>query len=385
MLLIGAMTLLGPFSIDMYLPGFTAIERELGEQGVERTMAAYLVGIAIGQLIYGPISDRYGRKPPLYVGLLLYVGASLGCAIATSMAMLMTFRVVQALGACCGLVIGRAIVRDRCEPHEAARMFSTLMLIGALGPMVAPMLGGWVVTAFGWRAVFVFLCLLGSVVLIAMHAMLSESRNPAHVVPLGLRNVSRSYLRLLKDGSLVGYSIAGGFAMGSLLCYVTGAPTVLTATYGLTPEQFGWVIGSNGIAFMTASRLNIRSLTRRGPAQVLARAIVWPVLVGIALLAATYLPYLPLWFLLILQFCFFISVGRVNPNVSALALASHGREAGTASSLIGALQSAVAMLAAMAIATFNDGTLRTLANIMMAGVVLCLLSYVLARRATAER
>lgn len=274
------MTAVGPVSIDMYLPGFPLIEREFAETGIEQTMASYLIGLALGQLFYGPISDRFGRKPPLYTGFVLYALGALGCALANSMFMLISMRVLQALGGCAGLVIGRAIVRDRCQPHEAARVFSILMMIVSLGPIVAPTLGGWVVTAFGWRAVFIFQSLLGVSLMIAMHSMMSESRDPAHVVPLNFGKVGRSYLRLLTDRDLVGYSLVGGFAIGALFAYVTGSPTVMTQLYNLSPQQFGWMIGLNGLAFMSASRLNMISLRHRGPAEALARAIWLPVFVG---------------------------------------------------------------------------------------------------------
>ena len=152
LILVAAMSAVGPVSIDMYLPGFPSIVRDFNERGVEATMAAYLVGLALGQLVYGPISDRFGRKPPLYFGFALYAIGSLGCALSQSMTMLILMRILQALGGCAGLVISRAIVRDRCEPHEAARVFSTLMMIVALGPVLAPAVGGMIVTLFGWRA-----------------------------------------------------------------------------------------------------------------------------------------------------------------------------------------------------------------------------------------
>ena len=179
LVLVGAMTAVGPFTIDMYLPGFPEIERDLAEGGVERTMAAYLIGVTVGQLIYGPVSDRFGRKPPLYFGFVLYVLGALGCAIAWDMTMLIVLRVLQALGACGGMVIGRAIVRDRCQPHEAARAFAMLMAIVALGPILAPVLGGWVVSAVGWRGVFIFQALLGVALMIAMHFLLRESLPPS--------------------------------------------------------------------------------------------------------------------------------------------------------------------------------------------------------------
>lgn len=375
LLLVAAMAAVGPVSIDMYLPGFPAIESEFGVRGVETTMAAYLVGIAVSQLFYGPISDRFGRKPPLYFGFVLYALGAAGCALATSMPMLTLMRVVQALGGSSGFVIGRAIVRDRCEPHEAARAFSLLMMIVALGPVLAPAVGGVVVTHFGWRATFWFQAVLGLALLAATHLLLRESRPESAVVPLNLTNVLRTYIRLCKDRPLVGYALVGGFGMGALFAYVTGAPTVLTQRYDLSPQQFGALIGLNGFAFMAASRLNMIALRTLGPGEVLARYVWVPLLLGVALLALTSLWHAPLWMVVVLQLSFFVAVGRVTPNVAALALASHSADAGAASALMGALQSVLGMLSGFAVATFNDGTVSTLAAIMTVGGALTLYSF----------
>jgi DHA1 family bicyclomycin/chloramphenicol resistance-like MFS transporter len=380
LLLVGAMSAVGPFTIDMYLPGFPAIEREFAEDGVERTMAAYLVGITIGQLIYGPISDRFGRKPPLYFGFILYAAGAMGCALAGSMTMLVVMRVLQALGACAGLVIGRAIVRDRCEPHEAARAFAILMAIVALGPIIAPMLGGWVVTVIGWRGVFVFQAALGASLLLLVHGLMSETLAPAAKLPLHPSHIARRYLRLLRDPVLMGYSLVGGFAMGSMFCYVTGAPTVMAETFQLSPQQFGWMLGLNGLAFMTASRLNMLALHDRTPRQVLSEAIAWPTLVGALFLMLAVGLSLPIWAAIGLQLLFFITTARSLPHTSALALAPHGREAGAASAMMGSLQSLTATLAGIAVAIFNDGTLPKLALLMVAGAVLAWVSYVWVRK-----
>ncbi|HEY5807564.1 MAG TPA: multidrug effflux MFS transporter, partial [Povalibacter sp.] len=324
LLLVAAMSAVGPFTIDMYLPGFPDIERDLAEQGVERTMAAYLVGITVGQLIYGPISDRFGRKPPLYFGFALYALGSLGCALAGSLSMLMLMRVTQALGACAGFVIGRAIVRDRCEPHEAARAFATLMAVVAIGPIIAPMLGGWVVTAVGWRGVFVFQALLGVALLIMMHKLLTESLSPSAVLPIHAGDIARRYLRLSKEPILVGYSMVSGFGMGTMFCYVTGAPIVMAETYQLSPQQFGWMLGLNGLAFMTASRINMLALRDRKPKEVLREAIRWPLAVSVLFLVLALCLRLPLWAVISLQLLFFVSTARTMPHTSALALAPHG-------------------------------------------------------------
>jgi DHA1 family bicyclomycin/chloramphenicol resistance-like MFS transporter len=385
LILIGAMTAVGPVSIDMYLPGFSMIESELAEQGVARTMASYLIGIALGQLIYGPISDRYGRKPPLYLGFALYSLGALGCVFASSMNMLMVMRVVQALGACGGMVIGRAIIRDRCQPHEAARAFTMLMMIVSLGPVLAPTLGGWIITGFGWRAVFVFQCLFGVGLLIAMHSMMSESRDPAHVVPLNFMQVSRSYGRLLTDRVFVGYSLVGGFGMGALFCYVTAAPTVLMPLYQLSPQHFGWLLGLNGFAFMSASRINMLSLRRRGPLELVARAIWMPILVAVAFWVLALSLALPFWMIVVLQFSFFISVARVTPHCSALALAPYGREAGSASAMMGSLQSLIATFAGVAVAVFSNDTVSRLALLLVGGAIASGLSFAWTGREKAEQ
>lgn len=379
-MLVGAMTAVGPVSIDMYLPGFPAIESDFAARGVEVTMAAFIIGLAVGQLFYGPISDRFGRKPPLYFGFIVYAIGSLGCALAVNMTMLTVMRVVQALGGCAGMVIGRAIVRDRCEPHEAARAFTTLLMIVALGPVLAPAIGGVVVTFLGWRATFVVQAILGVVLLFAMHKVLTESHLVRDHAAASIGDVMRNYGRLARNRHFSTYSLLLGFSMASMFCYVIGAPKVIIENYGLSPQQFGWLIGMNGLAFMTASILNMRALRTMTPRQVLARYVWISPVLGVVLLVLSMLIDMPLWAVVSLQLLFFLSVGRVNPNVSALALAPHGRSAGTASAFMGATQSALTTCGGLAVAIFNDGTVRTLAAIMATGAVLAILCYLWVRR-----
>jgi DHA1 family bicyclomycin/chloramphenicol resistance-like MFS transporter len=379
LLLVAAMTALGPISIDMYLPGFPLIEAEFGQRGVESTMAAYLLGLTVGQVFYGPLSDRFGRKPPLYVGFVLYAIGSLGCALASTMGTLTLMRVAQALGGGAGMVISRAIVRDRSDVAEAARAFSTLLMIVALGPVVAPAVGGVVVTFFGWRATFLIQAVLGIALMIAMHVVLTETVERSQARTLSIVGVMRGYLRLLLDRRFIAYSLIGGFGMGALFSYVTGAPTVLTQRYDLSPQQFGWLIALNGFAFMTASRLNIVALRTMTPAAALARHVWTPTALSAALFVSSLLWPLPLWMVVVLQLSIFVSVGRLNPNVAALALAPHGQKAGAASALMGAIQSLISTIAGFAVGLFNDGTVATLAAVMMAGTACGLASYAAAR------
>lgn len=369
------MTAVGPVTIDMYLPGFPAIEREFAEQGVEKTMSAYLIGIALGQLIYGPLSDRFGRKPPLYASFVLYALGSFGCTLATDMSTLMVMRVLQALGACGGMVIGRAIIRDRCEPHEAARAFSILMAIVSLGPILAPSVGGVVVTAFGWRGVFVFQVIFAILLLAAMHFVLTESRNTSQIQPISLPTIALNYRSLVRDRAFVGYTLAGAFGMASLFAYVTGAPAVLIENYGLSPQQFGWLLGVNGFAFMAASRINIVALRNKTPAQLVARAIWVPTTIGLILTLITLAVRVPLWLFVALQLSFFVGVACVTPHAAALGLAGYPHIAGAASAMMGALQSVIPMLVGIALAYFNNGEPTTLALMMTIGALGAGLSY----------
>jgi len=427
LLLVGAMAAVGPVSIDMYLPGFPQIEQDFGQRGIEVTMAAYMVGIAVGQLFYGPVSDRFGRKSPLYVGFALYTIGSLGCVFATSLTMLTATRVLQALGGCAGMVIGRAIVRDRCEPHEAARAFSTLMMIVALGPVIAPALGGIFVATLGWRSTFVFQAMFGVALMFAMHRVLTDTPSPLPTIvaldvpatgaltavalrvggtseasagsdsrresergsssvpprrspKLSVAYSLHRYLYLLRDGTFLGYSLLGGFAMGGLFAYIAGAPTVLPQQYGLSAQQFGWLIGLNGLTFMLASRMNLRALRKYGPAEAVARHVWLPLGFGLALLLAASLMAPPLGLLLGLQLSYFVGVGRVTPHAAALAMAPHGQDAGAASGMMGALHSLVAMIVSIVVAAVNDGTVSTLAAIMTVTAVCSAFSYVWVRR-----
>lgn len=370
------MTGLGPVSIDLYLPAFSWIERDLGK-GVENTLASYLFGVAVGQLIYGPMSDRFGRKPPLYVALTLYMLGSVACAFAGSMTQLILWRFVQALGGCAGIVIARAIVRDRCEPQQAARAFSTLMVITAIAPIVAPACGGWLVRIADWRAAFWLQGAIGASVLLAVHFVLEETRDARLAPPLRLQGVVQNYLGLLADRQFMGYALIGSFSIGTIFCYVAGAPTVMTGSYGLSPQQFGWLMGLNGLSFVLATQLNLRRLRTHTPGAILRVAVWAPLSLSLALVVATSLSTLSLALILCLQLSVFMAMGHIAPNIAAEALAHRGENAGTASALLGSLQSMASTLAGVAMGAMNNGTVRNIALLMSIGGLLMVLSHVL--------
>ncbi|MDD5387850.1 MAG: Bcr/CflA family multidrug efflux MFS transporter [Gallionellaceae bacterium] len=362
LIILGALTAIGPLSIDMYLPAFPSLERELAATpgNAELTLAAFFIGMAVGQLFWGPLSDRFGRKPPLYVGLAVFALASLGCALAENITTLTLWRVLQALGGSAGMVITRAVVRDRCAAREAARAFSMLILVMGLAPILAPLLGGWVSTLFGWRAIFYLLTAFALACLLAIRFGLAESHATRHEPPLNLGGVLRAYGGLFASRPFLGYSLSGGLAMAGLFAYIAGSPFVLIELGGIPAAHFGWAFGANALGFVIASQLNARALKTHEPSRLLRRALWLPALSGIALavLAGNGLFSLPA--LLLGLFLYVSSLGFIVPNASANALATHGQRAGAASALMGALQFGLATLAGAGVSLLHDGSARPL-------------------------
>jgi len=227
----------------MYLPSFPEVERALAAPhgSIELTLACFFIGLTLGQLFYGPLSDRFGRKPPLYFGFALYTLASIGCALSGNVTMLWIFRFLQGMGGCAGIVMPMAIVRDRTTARESARAFSMLMLMLVMGlaPILAPLLGGWLLTSFGWRSIFVTLAIFGVLSLAAITFGLEESHDIKHELPLSLKTVADNYLYLLKNKSYLGFVFAGGLSMAGMFAYIAGSPFVLIDLYGIEPRHFG--------------------------------------------------------------------------------------------------------------------------------------------------
>lgn len=364
--LLGALIAVGPLSIDMYLPGFPLIERDLGAPAgaAEFTLASFFVGLALGQLAYGPLSDRFGRKRPLLAGFALYFLASVGCALAGSIPALAAWRFLQALGGCAGMVITRAVVRDRCAAREAARAFSMLMLVMGLAPILAPTLGGLLVAALGWRALFVLLAGFSLLCLAAVYLGLDETHDTRHAPPLRLAGVWRDYRNLLVNRAFMGYTLAGGLAMSGMFAYIVGSPFVLMELYSVPAQHYGWIFGANAFGLILASQFNARHLKTRPPTLLLRRALWAPALAGAGLAALSLTGWLSLPLAMTGFFVFVAALGYINPNSSAAALATHGQQAGTASALMGALQFGLATLAGALVGLLHDGSARPLACIM---------------------
>lgn len=356
-LILGALSAFGPLAIDFYLPAFPAMAQAFAtdEKHVQITLAAYFLGLSIGQLAYGPVADRFGRRKPLMFGVTLFTLASLACAYAPNLDTLVLARFVQALGGCAGMVLSRAIVSDKCDPVASAKVFSQLMLVMGLAPILAPMLGGVLVNLAGWQSIFLALSLFSAGCLLAISLGLPESL-PAHMPRQPLSGALRQYLRLFADRVFLGHALTGGIAIAGMFAYIAGSPFVFIKLYGVPAEHYGWLFGTNAAGFILVAQVNARLLAKRGPAFLLARAVWLYLAAGLVLLGVAAPRPAQLWPLLVPLFVCIASLGCIIPNASACAMSGQGARAGSASALMGCLQFSVAAGAAALVGLLHDGS-----------------------------
>ncbi|WP_409280564.1 multidrug effflux MFS transporter [Pseudomonas defluvii] len=356
-LILGALSAFGPLAIDFYLPGFPAMAQAFAtdEKHIQATLAAYFLGLSLGQLAYGPVADRFGRRIPLLIGLVLFTVASLACAFAPTLEALIVARFVQALGGCAGMVLSRAIVSDTCDAVGSAKVFSQLMLVMGLAPILAPMLGGVLVSLHGWQSIFLVLTVFSALCTLAVLLGLPESL-PAHQPRQPLSGALRQYGRLLNDRVFLGHALTGGVAIAGMFAYIAGSPFVFIKLYGVPAEHYGWLFGTNAAGFILMAQVNARLLAWRGPAALLSRAVWVYVTAGLVLLALSALHPAALWPLLIPLFIGIASLGAIVPNASACAMSGQGARAGSASALLGCLQFSVAAGAAALVSALDDGS-----------------------------
>jgi MFS transporter, DHA1 family, multidrug resistance protein len=379
--ILASLTAFAPLSIDMYLPSFPKIAEEfvIPDATVELSLASFFVGLAIGQLFYGTATDRFGRKQPLYVGLTIYFIASIICAFSRNIEILIVARFFQALGACGGIVIARAMVRDLFDHQESARVFSLLMLVMGVAPILAPLIGGYVALFFGWRAIFFVVAAVSLAVLAAVIFVLPETKAPNREVTIG--NTFQNYWRILKDREFLGFTLTGGFAQAGLFAYITGSPFIFINIFGVPSEQFGWVFGANAVGLIGFSQLNGKLLRTRNPDDILRKCLIFTAIFCLLLIAAGVLN-LGFWGVAIPLFMFVASLGMVFPNSTAGALSKQGAMAGTASALLGSLQYALAAVSSTLVSSLNNGTtLPTTALIGGSGILTFLtFTFLIARK-----
>lgn len=366
-LVLGGIVAIGPLSIDMYLPALPSLQRHFGTDpaAAQATLAAFFAGLAGGQLLYGPLSDRFGRKPPLLAGLAIYVAASAWCAFAPSIQGLIALRLLQAAGGCAGMVITRAIVRDCAAPQDMARILSRLVLVMGIAPMVAPLAGSAVLHFAGWQAIFGVLAGFGALCIATAAFLLAETHPPGRrLLSLSFASALRGYGHLLRHRRFMGYALAGGVAQGGMFAYISVSAFVFIEVYGLTPGEFGWLFGGNVAGLILASQLNAAALRRVAAQRVLVLAIRTYLGAALVMLAAAATGAggmagvaLPLWVCL-------ACLGFTFPNSIAAAMAPFGDRAGSASGLLGMLQFTMAGIASVTVGYLYDGS-----AVPMAGVI----------------
>ncbi len=365
-LILGALSALGPLSIDTALPAFPSIARSLGATipAVQLTLAAYLAGIVAGQLVHGPLSDRLGRRPPLLAGLGLYALASLAAALAPTLAFLWGARFAQGLGACAVIVVSRAVVRDRCSERESAALYSSRMLVSGAAPVLAPVLGGQIVASFGWRAIFVFLAAAGLVLALLVARSLPESL-AERARRGGMRDALRGATAAFRDRRFVRLSLVGGASEAALFAGLSASPYVFIERFGMSPERFGLIGAANAIGLVGATLLNRRLVRALGVSRAL-RAGTAAAVFSYAALALAALADAGAVAVLAPMVVGVSTLGIVLPGATAAAMDARGERAGSASAVLGILQSTSGVLASTAVSLLANGTAVPMALAMLA-------------------
>ncbi len=377
-LVLGLLSAIGPFAIDMYLPALPSIGQSLSASmgAVQASLMAFFISLGIGQIIYGPISDMVGRKPPLYFGLLLFAAGSIGCALAPDVETLVVLRFIQGLGACAGMVVPRAVVRDLHTGHDAARLMSLLMLVFSVSPILAPLVGSFLIEAFGWRSVFWAVTVAAAAGLVLVACTLPETRPPEQRVDSSFGSALSAYGVLLRDRHFMGLVFIGAFGISSFFAYLANSSFVLINHYGLTPRQYSIAFAVNAASFIGVSQFTGKLAARFGLVPIVKVAVTGYAAVMTLLLVLNMAGIERLDVMIALMLVGYGFLGLVVPTTAVLALEEHGAIAGTASALMGTLQFVTGAVVMAVVGLFVDGSARP----MVAGIAGCaLLAYVTAR------
>jgi DHA1 family bicyclomycin/chloramphenicol resistance-like MFS transporter len=367
-LVLGALAAMGPFSVDMYLPAFPALGAALGATpgAVQGTLAVYFLGMAVGQVFYGPVADRFGRRMPLFFGLGLFTAASVLCALAPDIAWLTGARLVQALGGCAGMVIARAVVRDVTDERGAVRLMASLMLVMGVAPILAPIVGGALLPVFGWRGIFVLLALYGVAMLAVVALALPETLPPGRRRRDGLMATLRIWAALLRDAHFMGHALAGGFVIGGMFAYIIGSPFVFMELHGVAPAHYGFYFGANAAGIIVIGQAVSRLAQRRSPATLLPAALSAAAASGLALLTVAASGLAGFAGIVLALFCYVAMIGAVMPLTVAIGMGPHGKIAGNASALMGTLQFGIGAAVGGVLGVLQDGTAVPMAGMIAA-------------------
>ncbi len=365
-LILGLLSAIGPFSIDTYLSGFPTIAADLHVtvDEVSYTLSSFFIGISLGQLIYGPLLDRFGRKKPLMVGIVIYFLASMGCALANSIEMLIALRFLQALGGCVGMVAPRAIVRDMFPVHESAKIFSTLILILGVSPIIAPTIGSYMIVSMGWQSVFWLQAFMGVLLLLAVVFLLPESKEPDPTYSLKPTPIITSFWFVFRTPQFFTYTLAASLVSAGIYAYLSGSPFVFMKIFNVSEQQYGWIFGFLAAGLIMSSQLNNLMLRSFNSAQIIKTTLWTQSIIGVLFCVSSYMGWLNLYNTILFIFLFLCCQGFSFPNASALSLAPFRKEAGTASALMGAFQMGFGALAAALVGFLSNGTSLPMAGVM---------------------
>jgi DHA1 family bicyclomycin/chloramphenicol resistance-like MFS transporter len=366
-LILGLLTAIGPLSIDMYLPGFSAIAADLHTsiEIVGYSLSSFFVGICLGQLVSGPLLDRFGRKKPLYFGLSIYILASIGCALSNTVESLIFFRFIQALGGCVGMVAPSAVVRDVFPVDQSARVFSTLILILGVSPILAPTLGGYIVSGSGWKPIFLVTALITLLILVLVHFKLPETRKADKTFSLKPSKILGNFKEVLKDPQFITYALAGNIVSAGLFAYLAGSPFVFMELFKVSQEAYGWIFGLIAAGLITSSQFNSLLLKKYKSDQILKTVQGVQLFIGIVLVAGSIGGFFNLTGLIIVIMLFLSCQGFIFPNSAALAMAPFTNLAGSASAVMGAMQMAMGSFASALVGIFFNGTMIPMVVIML--------------------
>jgi DHA1 family bicyclomycin/chloramphenicol resistance-like MFS transporter len=373
-LILGSLTALGPFSIDMYLPGFSGIAKDLHTTvaKVSMSLSSYFIGISVGQLLYGPLLDRFGRKKPLFVGLMVYILASLGCIYVNNIDTFIFLRFIQAIGSCAATVASVAMVRDLFPVKDIPKVFSLLMLVLGLSPMLAPTIGGYVTEDFGWHIVFLILMCMGIVILIASQVGLPNSYKPDTSISLKPKPIISNFMKVLKEPQFYTYAFTGSIAFSGLFTYVAASPIVFMDIYHVDAKTYGWIFAFMSVSFIGSSQLNSLLLKRFSSEQMILVALISQSVISIVFLILSLNNLLGLYETITILFLFLGCLGISNPNTAGLTMAPFAKNAGSASALMGAIQLGLGALASFAVGVFVKDSVAPMVLIMTVTTLIAL-------------
>ena len=381
-LILGSLTALGPFSIDMYLPGFKAIAKYLhtSTDQVALSLSSFFIGISAGQLLYGPLLDRYGRKKPLYFGLCLYIITSIGCFFSTSLEMLIIMRFFQAVGSCAAGVAAMTMVRDLFPVKDNAKVFALLILVLGASPMVAPTVGSYITAAFEWQVIFLILTIIAVLILLSVIFFLPESYQPDPSFSLKPRPIINNFWEVMKNPQFFTYAISGAFAFAGLFAYVSSSPIVFIEVFKVSQKSFGWIFAGLSVGFIGSSQVNSVLVRRYSSEQLVNAFLISMVVISVVFLIGSFNGWFGMGGSIVMIFGVLCCVGICSPNTSALSLAPFTKNAGSASALLGAFQMAMGSLASVGVTLIKSQTTLPMAGVMAASSIVALLVLVIGRR-----